>query len=176
MAVAEREVVDINCFRDQPIHEAVAPIIWLHGTWRTDQGKGSFPNIPHFTYSEELQFASVGQAGLTYSAFSWSPEKKLPMHQESGFLRIQPDTNNVALIVAQNTGLAIVEEGQVMDQTVTLTSQAVVRMSFSRGSPVTSTKREFHLKSDRELEQVFYMATAETPLTEHLRATYIKVD
>lgn len=130
-----------------------------------------------FTYSEELRFSSVGQTGLSYSAFSWNSEKNLPMHQESGFLRISPGSNNLALVIGQNTGLAAIEEGEVVDQTISLTSKGILRMSFSRGVPVTATRRVFQLRSDSELEQILYMATENHPeLTEHLRATYRKID
>jgi hypothetical protein len=41
---------------------------------------------------------------LNYRSFSWHPEKKNPMHQESGFVRIKPGTDQVSMIVAHNFG------------------------------------------------------------------------
>lgn len=32
-------------------------------------------------------------------------ESKKPLHRETGFIRIQPGTNKVAFIIAQNSGL-----------------------------------------------------------------------
>lgn len=34
-------------------------------------------------------------------------ESKKPLHRESGFIRIQPGTNNVAFIIAQNSGVDV---------------------------------------------------------------------
>jgi|GEM_PF-4018177 len=171
------EDVDISAFCNRPIHSDVAAVIWLHGKWRTEDGKGTLPNLPSFTYSEELLFTSVGQAGLNYSAFSWSKDKTMPLHQESGFLRVKSDSNRLAFIISHNSGIAVIEEGEVNDTTISLTSCSVSRMSFSRGPAVLSTKREFRLKSDTELEQILYMCTSDSPsLTQHLTAIYRKID
>lgn len=174
--MAAGDSFEINSFKDHPIHEAVQPIIWLHGKWRADDGQGNYPTISAFAYAEEIHFYSVGQPGLNYSSVSWSPEKKMPLHQESGFLRIKPNTNNLAFMVAHNFGLTTIEEGEVTDQSITLTCDKVERMSFSKGPEVTKTKRIFTLKSEFVLEQVVYMETSTTSMTEHLRATYHKID
>ena len=54
--------------------------------------------------SLQLNFECVGQTMLNYRSFSWHPEKKFAMHQESGFLRIRPGTNMVSFILAHNFG------------------------------------------------------------------------
>lgn len=174
--MAAGDIFEINSFNNHPIHEAVAPIIWLHGKWRSEDGQGSYPTISPFSYAEEIHFYSVGQPGLNYSSVSWNPEKKMPMHQEAGFLRIKPNSNNLAFMVSHNFGLTSIEEGEVADQSITLTCDKVNRMSFSKAPQVTKTKRVFTLRSDGVLEQVFYMETDSTQMTEHLRATYHKVD
>jgi hypothetical protein len=52
----------------------------------------------------QLTFVSVGQPMLNFRSFSWHSEKKVPMHQESGFLRIKPGSNQVSMLVAHNFG------------------------------------------------------------------------
>lgn len=86
------------------IHDAVKPIAWLVGKWVAESGKGHYPTIQPFTYCEEIDFTSVGQPLINYTARSWHPEKKNPMHLESGFLRIKPGTNQLAFMVAHNFG------------------------------------------------------------------------
>lgn len=174
--MAAGDSIEINSFRDVPIHEAVAPIIWLHGKWRAEDGLGTFPTINPFTYAEEIHFYSMGQPGLNYSSVSWNADKKMPMHLESGFLRIKPNSNSLAFMVAHNFGLTTIEEGEVTDQCITLTCDKVQRMSFSKGAEVVKTKRTFTLKADGVLEQNFYMETNSTPMTEHLHITYHKID
>ncbi|KAL0270158.1 UNVERIFIED_CONTAM: hypothetical protein PYX00_007655 [Menopon gallinae] len=174
--MASGDNVEVSTFRDHPIHEAVSPIIWLHGKWRAEDGRGVYTNVSPFTYAEEIQFSSYGQPGLNYSSVSWNPKKKMPMHLESGFLRIKPDTNELAFLVAHNFGLVTVEEGRVADQTIELDCDSILRMSFSNGPKVTKTRRTFTLTSDSVLEQVLYMETSNSPMTEHLRVVYRKID
>lgn len=88
-----------------PMPKPIEPMAWLIGTWRCENiGAGKYPTVNDFKYGEELTFAYAGKPMLSFSSFSWHPEKKTPMHQESGFLRIKPGTNEVSLLVAHNFG------------------------------------------------------------------------
>lgn len=80
------------------------PISYLVGRWKAESGQGIYPSIPPFHYAEEIEFASFGQPLLTYQSFTWQPEKMMPMHMESGFLRINPGTKKLAFLVAHNFG------------------------------------------------------------------------
>lgn len=96
--------VYLTVLQGRAVHDAVKPISSLIGRWKADAGQGSYPSIPTFQYAEEIEFGCLGQPMLTYHAFSWHPEKKMPMHMESGFLRINPGTNKLAFLVAHNFG------------------------------------------------------------------------
>ncbi|XP_044589348.1 peroxynitrite isomerase THAP4-like [Cotesia glomerata] len=161
-----------------PVHNALKSLSWLEGTWRTEvPGEGKFPTIKPFGYLEEIKFTSIGQPMLNYEAQSWHPEKKNPMHREVGFLKIIPGTNKVKLILSHNFGLATIEEGVVDRLNIKLDSTSVCRVTEGTKDPaVTRIKREF-IRKENSLEQVIYMTTSNTQeLTEHLRATYIKID
>ncbi|KAJ8309902.1 hypothetical protein KUTeg_011767 [Tegillarca granosa] len=120
---------------------------WLLGKWH-GTGKGYYPNIDDFTYEEEVEFSHFGKPMLQYSAYSWNPEKKTPMHREVGFLRIKPDTNHVALMLAHNLvsdaimvatkfiikGACDMEEGEFNGQELTLLTQTMANMSFDEHS------------------------------------------
>lgn len=41
--------------------EVLKPISWLAGRWSTKLGKGVYPNIPDFSYHEELEFICIGK-------------------------------------------------------------------------------------------------------------------
>ncbi|XP_046382855.1 peroxynitrite isomerase THAP4-like [Ischnura elegans] len=156
------------------VNDAVKPISWLIGRWKTEQGKGYYPTIEPFGYCEEVEFTSIGQPILNYHSYSWHPEKKNPMHLETGFLRIKPGTNELAFMVAHNFGLSVIEEGTVDGTTVVLKTKKINRMSFAKGSAVLVTVRTLSLEGDK-LKQVISMATDTQPLTEHLTAIYEKV-
>ncbi|KAI9006503.1 hypothetical protein DFJ74DRAFT_393260 [Hyaloraphidium curvatum] len=72
-----------------PGHPSV-PGSWLVGTWR-GEGKGMYPTMKDFTYTEQITFWSVpGLRYLFYTQNTWNPARSYaPFHAESGFLRIQ---------------------------------------------------------------------------------------
>ncbi|KAJ8674070.1 hypothetical protein QAD02_005332 [Eretmocerus hayati] len=159
-----------------PMHNALQPLAWLEGIWRTESlGAGKFPTISPFKYCEEIIFSSIGQPMLNYTAQSWHPDKKVPMHREVGFLKIVPSTCKVSLFVAHNFGLTTIEEGEVTNQELCLSSTSVTRKEEGSKPPaVLQIKRVFKLV-DEALHQTLYMATENTPeITEHLHAVYKK--
>lgn len=161
----------------KPMPEAIKSLSWLLGTWRCQEiAQGSFPTIKDFKYGEEIVFSNVGQPMLNYSSVTWHPEFKFPMHQESGFLRMKPGTDEVSLILSHNFGMTSVEEGKVAEENaLVLKSKDIARMSFAKEPAVIEIQRTINLIDENTLHQVVFMATTKTPLTKHLEATYKKV-
>lgn len=159
----------------KPVNEALKPVLWILGKWESADGKGSFPSITPFTYCERVEFASAGQPLLNYSSHSWHPEKKVAMHCESGYLRIKPGTKEIAFMVSHNFGLTTLEEGEVQDNKISLTSKQISRMTSAKDPEVLKVQRSWTLIDDDTLEQVVQMETKSTPLCEHLRILYKKV-
>ncbi|XP_071950495.1 peroxynitrite isomerase THAP4-like isoform X2 [Antedon mediterranea] len=156
-----------------PIHDAVKCIEWLLGHWKSETSKGQFPTIETFTYQEEAVFSHVGQPMLNFSFNATHPETSKPLHRETGFLRINPGTNQAAYLAAQNFGLVELEEGTVEGTEINLESTTIGRMSFANDPCVTKIKRKFKLTAPDTLEQTVYMATTKTPeLKEHLWVQY----
>jgi len=156
-------------------HEALKPLEWLVGKWKSVSAEGSFPTISPFTYCEEITFTSYGQPMLNYNSVSWHPVKKCPMHLESGFLRIQPGTNNLAFMVAHNFGLSTLEEGELLaNNQIKLTSVNVLRMSFAKDPAVIKIERSLQLVNGK-LELSLAMQTANTETFQHLKAIYEKI-
>lgn len=156
-----------------PVHEAIKPISWLIGKWKSISANGSYPTIKSFEYCEELEFISVGQPLLNYSSKTWNAMKLNPMKHESGFLRIKPGTNELSFIVAHNFGLASIEEGNVNENEIKLKSVQISRSKFAKDPAVTAIERVISFK-DETLEIVLLMATENTPLTQHLKIIYKK--
>ncbi|XP_075989184.1 peroxynitrite isomerase THAP4-like [Anticarsia gemmatalis] len=157
--------------------EALMPISWLAGRWSTTEGRGTYPNIPDFEYHEELEFTCIGQPMFNFTSKSTHPEKHTPMHQERGFLRIKPGTNELAFMVSHNFGLTSLEEGtfDIEKKEIVLETVNLSRMSFAKPPAVKKLKRVMKLTAPNTLEIVLFMETDNTPLTQHLKAVYNKV-
>uniref|UniRef100_A0A8C0QQS6 THAP domain containing 4 n=1 Tax=Chelonoidis abingdonii TaxID=106734 RepID=A0A8C0QQS6_CHEAB len=179
------------------LNPVIEPLSWMLGTWLSDPpGDGDFPTMKPFQYLEEVHISHVGQPMLNFSFNAFHPDTRKPMHRECGFIRLKPDTNKVAFISAQNTGLVEVEEGEVNGQELSIASHSIARISFAKKPHVEqvtylpSTRllypgcvclfpsqitRKFRLNSDGKLEQTVSMATTAQPMTQHLHITYKKV-
>lgn len=180
-----------------PMHEALKPIAWLEGIWKTEPaGRGIYPTITPFNYCEELNFSSIGQPMFNYTAQSWHADGGKPLHRETGLLKIIPGTTKVSFLLAHNFGVTTIEEGEIGDKIINFKTTNVSRPTegtkmpcvlevclfnnFVPSSPFyfiitfQQLRREFRLIGDR-LQHILSMATSTTPeITEHLRATYVK--
>uniref|UniRef100_A0A8C3WKV7 THAP domain containing 4 n=1 Tax=Catagonus wagneri TaxID=51154 RepID=A0A8C3WKV7_9CETA len=152
------------------------PLSWMLGTWLSDPpGAGTFPTLQPFRYLEEAHISHAGQPVLSFSFNAFHPDTHKPLHGECGFIRLEPDTNKVAFVSAQNTGIVEVEEGEVNGQELCIASRSVARMSFAKEPHVEQITRKFRLNSEGKLEQTVSMATTTQPMTQHLHVTYKKV-
>ncbi|KAL4608348.1 THAP domain-containing protein 4 [Arapaima gigas] len=171
--LAKRFRTHLEAAQDVPLNPAILPLDWLLGSWESDEpGEGSFPTIKPFRYTEMLHFSHVGQPVINFMFNAYHSETKKPLHRECGFIRIQPGTNRVAFIIAQNSGLVEIEEGELSGQQMSLQSCALARTSFAKEPHVRQIFRVFQLRADGKLEQVVSMATDDQPLTQHLNITY----
>ncbi|XP_058521214.1 peroxynitrite isomerase THAP4 isoform X2 [Ochotona princeps] len=163
--------------REPPkMNPVVEPLSWMLGTWLSDPpGAGTFPTLQPFQYLEEAHISHVGQPMLNFSFNSFHPDTHKPMHRECGFIRLKPDTNKVAFVSAQNTGIVEVEEGEVNGQELCIASHSIARISFAKDPHVEQITRKFRLNSEGKLEQTVSMATTTQPMTQHLHVTYKKV-
>ncbi|XP_041848253.1 peroxynitrite isomerase THAP4-like [Melanotaenia boesemani] len=151
------------------LNPALEPVNWLLGTWESDEpGQGGFHSIKPFSYTEKLHFSHMGQPAM-YFMFSASPEdSSKPSHRECGFIRMQPKTNRVAFIIAQDSGLVEIEEGELTGNQLNLQTQKLERISFASKPHVQQMCRVIQLRPDGKLEQTVSMATDKQPLTQHL--------
>ncbi|XP_004427817.1 PREDICTED: THAP domain-containing protein 4 isoform X2 [Ceratotherium simum simum] len=158
------------------MNPVVEPLSWMLGTWLSDPpGAGTFPTLQPFQYLEEVHISHVGQPMLNFSFNAFHPDTRKPMHRECGFIRLKPDTNKVAFVSAQNTGIVEVEEGEVNGQELCIASHSIARISFAKEPHVEQITRKFRLNSEGKLEQTVSMATTTQPMTQHLHITYKKV-
>lgn len=149
------------------LHPNLAAVVDLVGTWR-GTGRGEYPSIESFQYTEELTFTDVGKPFLHYAQRTWSPAGA-PMHVETGYLRL-PEDGTIELILAQPTGQTELAEGRFAPEhegfSAELHSGVVNSASAKR---VDATTRWYHLRSD-ELTTRFSMAAVGHPMTHHLHS------
>uniref|UniRef100_A0A3P8WKK8 THAP domain containing 4 n=1 Tax=Cynoglossus semilaevis TaxID=244447 RepID=A0A3P8WKK8_CYNSE len=115
------------------LNPVLLPLEWLLGTWESDEpGEGCFPTIKPFRYTETLNFSHVGQPVINFMFNAFHAESKKPLHRECGFIRLQSGTNRVAFIIAQNSGLVEIEEGELTGKQLNLQTHALARISFAK--------------------------------------------
>lgn len=79
---------------------------------------------------------------FNYTARSWHPETKKPMHLETGFLKVyekidNEDSTKVELILAHNFGLSTIEQGYISDKSIHLKTNGIVKSERSKLPHVT---------------------------------------
>lgn len=74
----------------------------LAGTWRGD-GRGCYPTIADFTYTDELAFTDLGKPFLHFVQRTWIDGE--PRHTETGYWRM-PDPAAVEVVISLASGQA----------------------------------------------------------------------
>jgi hypothetical protein len=108
---------------------------------------------------------------VAYTQRTRHPDTGLPMHAESGYLRV-PMPGSIEIVMAQPTGLAEIYEGAVVggDGPLVIDVRSSSIGSTSTAKEVTITERTISVTCD-DLQYTFRMAAVGHPLTHHLSAT-----
>lgn len=154
---------------DKPLNPALEPLAFLIGVWR-GEGRGFYPTIEDFTYSEESRFWSSGRAVLHYEQRTSRPGDGAPLHCESGYLRLEG--GRVELILAHPLGIIEIEEGTLDGTRLELASTSVAVSSTA--IPVQRLARVLEVDGDR-LTYRLSMEAVGQPLGAHLEAELTRV-
>lgn len=146
-------------------NEMLEPVAFLLGTWR-GRGEGLYPTIDAFTYEEEAVFGHTGRAFLVYSSKTWRPDTEMPMHSESGFIRVVDDAH-VEVIVAHAFGITEISEGSVDGTSLEVSSKVLTSSSTAKW--VEGITRSIEVVGD-ELRYRIGMAFGGHDLQNHLSA------
>lgn len=153
------------------LHPALEPIAFLLGEWK-GSGRGEYPTIEPFTYTEHLTFAHVGKPFLAYLQRTWAADDS-PMHTETGYLRVvgpapgSPRGHAVEMLIAQPTGITEVLTGTVVDAEIVLESAAVTLAPTAKR--VDATTRTLRLDGGGLVVDMGMAAVGE-PMTHHLHS------
>lgn len=147
----------------------LASVNLLIGVWK-GPGRGTYPTITPFEYTEEVTFSDVGKPFLVYRQRTFS-NTGAPMHTESGFLRV-PSVGVSEFVLAQPTGQTELLEGTIetLDRGLRLwlTSRQVVNSTSAK--QVDATQREYILRGDTMTTE-FSMAAVDQQMSRHLFST-----
>jgi hypothetical protein len=147
------------------LHDLAARIGFLLGTWQ-GTGKGEYPTIEPFAYEEEVRFTHNGKPFLAYAQRTWHPEKKMPMHAETGYYR-PLENGRIEVVIVQPTGIVEIQEGVVEGTAIRTASTLVARTSTAK--EVTVLERMLEVDGD-VLRYEVRMAAVGRPLQHHLGA------
>lgn len=149
------------------LHADVAPFAFLIGTW-SGEGRGHYPTIDDFAYTEAITFAAVpGKPFLKYEQRTMS-STGAPMHTESGFLRFVGG-GALEFTLAQPTGQVEILEGAASADHRSLTFVSVSVGNSSTAKTVASTARRYTLDENlTAMHSEFDMAAVGVDATNHL--------
>ena len=94
------------------LHPAVAHLAPLLGTWR-GAGRGHYPTIDPFEYTEEVTFGHVGKPFLAYNQRTKGADGA-PLHAECGYWRPAGE-RGLELLIVHPSGIAEILVGEVME-------------------------------------------------------------
>jgi hypothetical protein len=156
------------------LHPDVAVLAPLIGSWE-GAGAGEYPTIDDFSYLESISFTHVGKPFVAYTQRTRHPDSGLPMHAESGYLRV-PMPGSIEIVMAQPTGLAEIYEGAVVggDAPLVIDVRSASIGATTTAKHVTITERTISVTGD-DLHYTFRMAAVGQPLQHHLAATLHRI-
>jgi hypothetical protein len=159
-----------------PLHDALLALLPLVGVWR-GTGAGVVASTGgQFAYGQEVRIVHDGRPFLAYESRSWllDPDGALirPAWRESGFWRTGAGPDDVELVVASNTGQALVFAGTAGDATWDLRSVSAEHAPTAKD--VDGERRLYAIRGD-ELSYATDLAPAGQEYAPHLNARLIRV-
>jgi hypothetical protein len=153
-----------------PLHDALLALLPLVGVWR-GRGNGVVDNTDEFAYGQEIRFAHDGRPFLAYESRAWllNPDGSVLRQawRESGFWRPGPTQDDIEVILASNTGQAMVYLGHAGDLRWELESISLAPAPSAKR--VDGEKRLYALVND-ELAYATDLAPKGRPFAPHLQA------
>jgi hypothetical protein len=159
-----------------PIHDALLALLPLVGVWR-GVGRGVVASTgAEFAYGQLASFVHDGRPFLAYESRSWLVDPTGAVirqaWRESGFWRPGPGPDDVEVVLASNTGQALVFAGTAGDQRWDLASVAA---SHTPSAREVDGERRLYAIRDGALVYATDLAPAGQPYAPHLNARLERV-
>lgn len=159
-----------------PIHDALLALLPLVGVWR-GVGRGVVQsNGAEFAFGQQVSIVHDGRPFLAYESRSWLiGDDGAVLRQawrESGFWRPGAGPDDVELVIASNTGQALVFAGAAGDQRWEL---ATVSAEHAPTAKDVTGERRLYAVRGTELSYATDLAPAGQPYAPHLNARLERV-
>jgi hypothetical protein len=151
------------------VHPDIKDLAPLLGTW-TGRGAGTYPTIEPFDYLEDVVFTHVGKPFLVYGQKTRGVADGLPMHAETGYLRV-PQPGRVELVLAHPSGVTEIEVGTyaISGDRISMELSTTAIGLAPTAKQVTALSRSLRVDGDK-LSYSLRMAAVGQPLQDHLAA------
>ncbi len=151
------------------MHPDIKDLAPLLGTW-TGRGAGTYPTIEPFDYLEDVVFTHVGKPFLVYGQTTRGIADGLPMHAETGYLRV-PQPGRVELVLAHPSGVTEIEVGTyaISGDRISMELSTTAIGLAPTAKQVTALSRSLRVDGDK-LSYSLRMAAVGQPLQDHLAA------
>jgi hypothetical protein len=154
-----------------PIHDSLLALLPLVGVWR-GRGTGVVASTEDaFSYGQQLSFVHDGRPFLAYESRSWllAPDDSVIRQawRESGFWRLGAGPDDVEVVLASNTGQALMFTGTAGELSWDVATAVAVQTPTAK--PVTGERRLYALV-DGQLLYATELAPGGQPFAPHLNA------
>jgi hypothetical protein len=158
-----------------PINDSLLALLPLVGVW-TGGGHGVTPDGAQFAFGQQVSFVHDGRPFLVYESRAWLVnESGATIRQawrESGFWRLGAGPDAIEVVLAANTGEALVYTGVAEDLSWQLSTES------ANGTPtakVIDGERRLYALVDNELAYASELAPHGRPMAPHLNARLARV-
>lgn len=166
--MSEPDTADLRA--GAPIHDSLLALLPLVGVW-TGQGTGVTPDGAQFAFGQRISFVHDGRPFLAYESRAWLVDDAGAVvrqaWRESGFWRLGAGQDDVEVVLAANTGEALVYAGVAGDQ------RWEIATTSAQGTPtakVVDAERRLYALVDDSLVYVSELAPHDRPMAPHLNA------
>lgn len=153
-----------------PLHDDLLALLPLVGTWE-GTGAGVNPEGTEFRFGQAVRFVHDGRPFLAYESRAWLLDADGTVlrqaWRESGFWRRGAGADDIEVVLASNTGEALVYTGTAGDL------RWEIETVSSEHTPTAKTvdaERRLYALVDRDLVYASELAPSGRPLSPHLNA------
>ena len=159
-----------------PVHDALLALLPLVGVWR-GEGRGVVESSgAEFAFGQHITVAHDGRPFLAYESRSWLVDDAGSLirqaWRESGFWRPGAGRDDIELVLASNTGQALVFAGTAGDLRWDI--ETVSAEHAPTAKDVTGERRLYAVRGD-ELSYATELAPAGRPYAPHLNARLARI-
>lgn len=152
------------------MHDGLLALLPLIGEW-TGGGSGISPRGERFAFGQAIRFGHDGRPFLAYESRAWLVDEDGSVirqaWRESGFWRPGADPDALEVVLASNTGQALVYDGVAGDQRWEITTTSAEHAASAK--TVDAERRLYALIGD-ELGYASELAVRGSGLEPHLNA------